>query len=457
MTASSAWRICRACLWTIFLFPFFFATSRSAFANGSDLPPQIVLQGFVELENGRAHLLLRVPLSLLDNFALPKRGPGYLDLSNIDPKLKQAATAFGRQIELSADGAALPSVLREWRLSFLSDRSFASDATARSHFQEAPLPVETNLFWNQGFFDVHFEYALPLARPRLQIRVKLGAELGPRIKLQLEYLRAGQDKRSYDISGDSGWLPLDPGWADAAWLFAKTGFFGTFAVDRFVFLLCLAAPFLRFRGVLALVAALAALQALTLTAVAQGALADVEAGWLPVLSDTVLAAAVISLAIANLARPTLRRRGFLTALVGALGGFGLSRLLNIAAPFAGAHTAVAFASFNVGAASGQVVASALAFYALRLLFARVLGPLLGVVILSAWAAHAGWHGMVDGGRELGLQFSRVQAAGLWPVVVTVALWLLPALLAGLLAWLLPRRYDGAVVPTLSNALRPHRS
>lgn len=422
-------------------------------ANGSDLPPEIVLQGFVKVEEGRGHLLLRVPLALLDNLSLPKRGPGYLDLTNIDPKLKQAAASFSRQIELSAEGASLAPTIRELRLSLLSDRSFASYSTALSHLREPPLPVETNLFWNQGFFDAHLEYSLQAAPRDIWIRVRLGPDLGARVKLRLEYLPAGESPRSYDIPGESGWIPLDPRWYDAAWLSAKGGFAGAFAIDRFVFLLCLVAPFRKFRGVLALVGVLAAMQALTLSAAAGGMLADVEIGWLPPLSATGLAAAMVLLAIANLAAPALRRRFFIAATVGALGGFGVSRLLTYTWQFAGSYPLVAAASFNLGMALGIVVSAALAVYALRLLFASVLGPVLGVVVLSALAGHWGWHWMVDGGRDLGLQLGRMPPPNLWPALGTAAPWLAPALVIGVLTLFLPRRFDGARVATLRDALQ----
>src|SRR6202030_2326515 len=94
----------RAYFWSIVLLATL-AFPRWAVANGGDLPPETVLQGFVKPEDGRVQLLVRLPLALLANFSLPKRGPGYLDLEHVDAKLKQAAAAAGRLIELSADGA----------------------------------------------------------------------------------------------------------------------------------------------------------------------------------------------------------------------------------------------------------------------------------------------------------------------------------------------------------------
>ena len=46
------------------------ALPRGAAANGADLPPEVVLQGFAKPEDGRLRLLVRVPLVLLSNHLL---------------------------------------------------------------------------------------------------------------------------------------------------------------------------------------------------------------------------------------------------------------------------------------------------------------------------------------------------------------------------------------------------
>jgi hypothetical protein len=429
-----------------------FAFPRSAVANGNDYPSEIIVQGFVKVEGGRAHLLVRVPLQLLANLSLPKRGPGYLDLTNIDARLRQAAAATGRQIELLSDGAAVPPTVREVQLALPSDRSFASYSDALAHLQGPPLPANTDLFWSQGYLDVHFEYSLQSSRPNIGIRVNPAPDLGQRVKLRLEYLPVGEPPRAYEMQAGAGSIPLEPRWYEAAWLFAKTGFVDAFAIDRFVFLLCLIAPFRKFRSLLALVMVFAALQTVTLTAAAEGALADVEIGWLPLFFNAALAAAMVLLVIGNLAAPTLRRRWIIAAFIGALGGFGLGRLLTDAGQFAGTHPLVAVVFFNIGVAIGAVVSLALAFFALQLLFARVLGPLLGVIVLSALAGHAAWHGMMNNGGELGALIGRVPTASLWPALEVVALWLLPAVLTGAIAYFLLKRVDGAPVPSLRQAL-----
>jgi len=146
----------RRCLWPIALLAVL-ALPRNAIANGADLPAEVVLRGFVKPEADHLRLLVRVPLDLLASFGLPKRGPGYLDLARIDDRLRQAAAATSRQIELREDGILLVPTTRQARVSLLSERSFGSYASAAARLRGPRLPDSTELFWNQGFFDAELE------------------------------------------------------------------------------------------------------------------------------------------------------------------------------------------------------------------------------------------------------------------------------------------------------------
>ena len=419
----------------------------NAVANGADLPAEVVLQGFAKVEDGRLRLLVRMPLDLLAGFGLPKRGPGYLDLARIDDRLKQAAAAAGRQIELREDGILLAPTTRQARVSLLSDRSFGSHASAAAHMRGPRLPDSTDLFWNQGFFDAELEYGIRSSAPNLSIRVNVAPELGRRLKLQLEFLPANEPARSFTLTGGLGWIALAPSWYDAARLFVRQGFAASLSFERFVFLLCLIAPFRQFRGVLALVLAFIALQAFTLTAAAVVDIRGIR--WLNSLHDAGLAAAILLLAIGNLAAPSVRVRWAISAALGALGGFGLGRVLDDAWQFAGMHPAVSAASFNIGVAAGEVASLALAFALMRLVFARLLPASLAVVVVSAVLGHLGWHWMIDRFHPLGHELEHASASGLSSV-----LWLLPALVVGAIAWFLPKRFDGAPVASpLAGLLR----
>jgi hypothetical protein len=444
----------RPYLWSI-AFLALLALSRWAVANGADIPAEIVLQGFVKPEAARLHLLVRVPLVFLQPFALPKRGLGYLDLTHMDEVLRQAAAAAGQQIELFEDGVPLVPTVRQARVSLLSDRSFQSYAAALAHLEGPPLPVDTDLFWNQGFFDAELEYPIRSPDAHFSIETNVMPGLGARVKLRLQFLPVAGSARSLELTGGSGLVALDPRWYEAARFFVKQGFVDAFAIDRFVFLLCLVAPFRQLRSLVAIAAVIAALEALTLTAVAAGAVR--ENHWLAPFFDTGLAVAILLLAIGNLAAPSLRRRWFVGAMIGALGGFGLGNLLVDLLQLGGVHTIVSIFSFNVGAALGEIVSLLLAAAALRVVFSLMLGPLLGVIVLSALAGHIAWHWMTGAAHELSHQFEHTaEAALLSATVINIVLWLVPAILVGGFAYFLPKRFGGTTFPTLLSALRgPH--
>jgi len=120
--------------------------------------------------------------------------------------------------------------------------------------------------------------------------------------------------------------------------------------------------------------------------------------------------------------------------------------LDDALQFAGTHSVVSAVSFNIGVAAGEVAGVALAFALMRLVFARLLPASLAVVVVSAVFGHLGWHWMIDRFHPLGHELEHASASGLLSV-----LWLLPALVAGALGGLLPKRWDGEPVPSLLTA------
>ncbi len=419
----------------------------AALANGADLPAEVVLQGFVKAEQGHLRLLVRTPLILLGSFSLPKLGPGYLDLAHIDPALAKAAASMGRQIEVAEDGRVLAPTVRAMRLSPLSDRSFGAYSTALALVEGPGLPVETELFWNQGFFDVELDYPLAATRSALSVRVTVAPELETRGRFHFEFLPVGEPARSFDVPSGTGWIPLDPRWYEAAWMFVSAGFVAVFALDRMVFFVCLVAPFLRLRAVLALAMVQALLQALTLTVAARGMGFDEHL--VPPLFAAALAGATLLVAIDNLARAGFRWRWFIVAILGALGGFGVGHLLSHAIQFAGTHETLAIAAWNVGSFAGVFVSMLLALALMRLVADPILGRTAGVIVVAALAAHLAWHWLAEYAHGLGHLLHDAMTP---EVLADLGRWMVPALVVGGLALFLPRRFGGEPVPTLRTVL-----
>ena len=117
-----------------------------------DIPSGVVMNAFVKPEGNRLHLVVRIPLVLLADMNFPQRGPGYLALASLDPVLEATIGESAAWINLYENGRLLATVGGEARISVPSNRSFSTYEEAIAHISGPRLPVETNMFWNQGFF-----------------------------------------------------------------------------------------------------------------------------------------------------------------------------------------------------------------------------------------------------------------------------------------------------------------
>src|SRR6185436_5496274 len=91
--------------------------------------------------------------------------------------------------------------------------------------------------------------------------------------------------------------------------------------------------------------------------------------------------------------------------------------------FAGAHIVTAVLSFNVGIGLGQLLVLLLAIPVLSLLFRFVISDRLGTIVVSALAAHVGWHWLTT------------RVSQLWRYQFTMP-ELTPAFFADVLRWLM---------------------
>ena len=74
-----------------------FALAAPLMANAHEVPSDVTVQMFVRPAGDRLELLVRVPLEAMRDLDLPLRGPGYLDLANVErlePALRYAAMVW---------------------------------------------------------------------------------------------------------------------------------------------------------------------------------------------------------------------------------------------------------------------------------------------------------------------------------------------------------------------------
>jgi HupE / UreJ protein len=377
-----------------------------------DIPNDVTVQALLKPEGQRLRLLVRVPLQAMRDMDYPKpagaTNTDLLDLARADSTLRDAATLWvSDYLDLYENGDKLPAPrVVSVRAELQSDKSFASYDEAMARLA-APLPsVPSEFFWSQGLLDVLFEYPIQSDRSRFSIDPRL-ARLGIRTLTVLRFLPPGGAVQGFELLGDPGLVQLDPTWSQVARQFAARGFRQILGGTGVLLLLVgLVMPFRQFRPLAAVVTAFAAAHSITLIASAYNLAPDQL--WFPPLIDTLLAAAIVYLAVENIlladdrkkpqrvfSLPAFKRRWLVTFVFGLVYGFGFAFALRPALQFAGTHQLTSVLAFNIGIEAALVLVLALLAPALSLLFRFAVTERLGTIILSALVAHTAWHATGD--------------------------------------------------------------
>jgi len=399
-----------------------------------DIPADVTVQAFLKPEGQLLRLIVRVPLKAMLDIDFPKRGPGYLDLARVDASLRHAATLWvSDRMEVFEDEISLPAPkVVQARVSLQSDKSFGSYEEALGHVTGAPLPDQTELFWDQAMLDVLFEYPIISDRSPLSIRSGL-SRLGIRVVTVLRFVAPGGIVRAFEFVGDPGLIRLDPRWHQAALRFVELGFRHILeGTDHLLFLLCLVIPLRRFGSLIPVVTSFTVAHSITLIASAYNLGPD--ALWFPPLIETLIAISIVYMALENITGSNIRRRWMITFGFGLVHGFGFSFALQQTLQFAGSHLLTSLLSFNVGVELGQILVLVILIPALEILFRFAVAERMGTIILSAIVAHTGWHWMIERGERLGqfqFQWPTVNAA----LLATVMRWLMVIVVLVGVIWL----------------------
>jgi hypothetical protein len=377
------------------------ASAQTAAAH--EIPTDVRVNAFVRPAGNRLELLIRVPMQVLQDVDFPRRGPGYLDLPRADEALRGATKMWIiDNIDIYENGSALPAPrIVEMRVSLPSDRSFVSYAEALAHVQGPPLAGDLELYWDQQLLDVLLEYPIKSDQSEFSIHPRVD-RFAMRTTTALSFLPPGGAIHAYQVHGDPGLVFLDPTWLQAARRFVGEGYWQFLAdADLLLLLLCLMMPFRRLRPLVVIVVSFTLAVSLSLFAVALNLVPDTL--WFPPLVTTLAAVTLIYLALENIVYAAqyksvdraLSRRWILGFAFGLVHGFGLAIALTESLQFAGDHLFTALLAINVGVALGEIGVLVVLVAALALLFRYVVSEWLGIVIISALAAHTGWHWMID--------------------------------------------------------------
>ena len=399
-------------------------------AHPHDVAGELRLHAFAKAQDGQLQVVLRVPLELLLNVDLPKRGNGYLDLARVDEALPRAVQAAAKDIEFLADGRRLELGRGEARIALPSDRSFESFDQALVAIRSQRLPPSTDVYWNQGYFDAVLEYPLVTGNTDFAIDFHVAPGLRDRLKLDLRYITPAGEVRAFELVTGEGVVALDPRWHQAAGTFVQSGLHHILGgADHLLFLLCLVLPFGRFGWPLVgVVTAFTVAHSITLLGAALGWVPTAAA--FPLLVEVLIAASIVYMAVENLLGPRLQGRWLLTVAFGLVHGFGFAFGLATELQFAGSHLFVSLLAFNVGIELGQLLVLALAWPVLAWARAR-----LGsrerwlTVVASAFIAHEAWHWLSERFAQLARADWRELLDAFWPQGAAAALLLVAALMA----------------------------
>lgn len=393
---------------------------------GHDVPNEIHFTGFAKPEGDRLHVLLRVPLIMLASVNLPKRGQGYLALDRMEPVADRAVNAIARQVRFEEDGRLLRHSAAAYRVSQPSEEAFDSYANALAHVEGPPVPDDAQVFWNQGFFDVHLQYPIESSKAAFSMDFRVGSGLSGRLQLAMRFIPPDRAPLTYVIPGGFGNLALNPRWFDAAGLFVKRGFHHILdGTDHLLFLLCLIVPFglHRLWHLAGVITAFTLGHSVTLIA---SALGHAPAGeWFPPLIEAVIALSILYMAIENLLASwwqgsrviVLRWRWMIAAAFGLIHGFGFAFVLREQLQFAGSYMLTSLLAFNVGVELGQLLVLFLVVPVVALTFHTPRTHAACVAVTSVLVGHTAWHWL---GERVG-ELRYVQ----WPGLADVSSLIVP--------------------------------
>lgn len=364
-------------------------------ALAHDVPNEIIIRGFAKPEGNRLQVAARVPLILLSQLDLPKRGPGYLDLDRIDPSLDRAGKKVASElVQFSEADKRLAPAAIEHRISLPSEDAFDSYDQAIRHIRSQGLPQSADVFWNQGFFDVYLEFPIGSEDADLYVDPIPPSGVGDKMEVLLQFISPEGPVRTYRLSGDADRVALDPSWFQAARTFVQSGIVHILGgIDHLLFLLLLVLPLRDLRRLLPVVTSFTVAHSVALIASAQDLVPSGE--WFPPVVEAVIAASIVYMAVENVIAPNLRRRWIVTGIFGIVHGFGFSYGLQQEFQLAGDHLLTSLLSFNLGVEIGQVIVLAVTVPLLALLFRVPTLARFGVAVVSVAIGHTGWHWMID--------------------------------------------------------------
>ena len=398
-----------------------------------DIPSRVTVYAFVKPEGNELTVLLRVPMEALGEVSFPLRGPGFLQFSEAQFALDDAARIYiTESLNFYENGEELiEKQLERTRVSLPSNRSFTSYDVALDNITSPPLDDSTDLFWRQGVLDVLVTYSIQSEGSDFSVNPELGT-LSDQTTTVLRFLVPNGAERVFNYLGNPGVVELDPRWHQAALRFIEMGFEHILeGIDHLLFLFCLVIPLRSVRALIPVVTSFTIAHSITLIGSSFGVAPS--ALWFPPLIETLIALSIVYMAFENIVGAKLEHRWIVTFGFGLVHGFGFSFLFSETLQFAGGHLFSSLLAFNVGVELGQLFVLILVIPVLNLLFRYFVNERIGTILLSALLAHSAWHWMLERGTTLSLYqiqmpvfdslfWAALMRWGMMFIIIAVALW-----------------------------------
>ncbi len=398
-----------------------------------DIPSRVTVYAFVKPEGNQLTALLRVPMEAFSEISFPLRGPGYLQFSEAEFSLNDAARVYiTESMHFYENGVELTEKrLETVRVSLPSNRSFTTYEDALENIRSPRLDDSVDLFWRQGVLDVMVTYPISSDQSEFSVNPEIGT-LSNQTTTVLRFLLPSGAERVFNYLGNPGVVLLDPRWYQAAFRFVKMGFEHILeGIDHLLFLFCLVIPLRSMRALIPVITSFTIAHSITLISSAFGMAPN--ALWFPPLIETLIALSIVYMAFENIIGAKLEHRWVVAFGFGLIHGFGFSFLFSDTLQFAGGHLFSSLLAFNVGVELGQILVLILVIPLLNILFRHFVQERIGTILLSALLAHSAWHWMLDRGNSLtqfqlqmpifdSIFFAGLMRWGMMLIVIGLILW-----------------------------------
>lgn len=187
-----------------------FLLETPALAHPEHVRDRYEIKVFFRQKASEVEVLVRTPLYMFQNFGLPIRGAGYIDLDafdRVDPHAEgdatyaeRAANAVNKAFTIYANGNPVSLTTQAIRVAAPDDSSFENYKTARQKVQSGDKPPDP-VKYDDGYIDTLFETELLKDNVDLYFQPGLPG-YGEKLTMQVHYIGDGETERVFSLHGD---------------------------------------------------------------------------------------------------------------------------------------------------------------------------------------------------------------------------------------------------------------